>query len=64
MSQNLIKASLDIHGVANSTVMDVLVPKVLQPALPVDCFWGLSIHRCGIREARRDMAPLKFEDCS
>ena len=60
MSQNLTKASLDIHAVASSTVMNVLVPKVLRPALPVDCFWDLSIHRCGIREARRDMSPLKF----
>ena len=55
---NLTKASLDIHTVASSTVMNVLMLKVLPASLVVDCFRGLYIHRCGIREARRDMAAL------
>ena len=50
LSQNLTKASLGIHIVASNTVMNVLVPKVLQPALLVSGafpYIGVELGRPG-----------------
>ena len=43
--KDLAKSGFDAH--INQTHFSPLVPKFLQSAFPVACFWGLSdIHKC------------------